>query len=516
MQANINRERYAETSWDGSTSRRSSKSNAKSHNQYPDGAGIVFGRQYKQRGFFNTIHEILFGEKPREWVTKPFEEDGMAAIFGGTGSGKSAGIVKPTLYRAGNTPFVAIDIKGDLCREYNQQEHHRQTKVFSLRNEAGNSYDPCDFIRNDDRRNLIANIQELVNALFPMPIGIKDTFWIDGERTLMTAALLYHFGLETDDEKLTFPEMIGSIMNTPPPTLVKRIIKSNNKMAKVFINNYIVEYVDQETAELIYKISPDNEKMLLNIGQGITNKLSIFASDPRVIDALTPNENSVKWEDLDTHNIFISVPEDRLEQYGSVVAMIITQLIRTLERRPEKHSSEGSKLKSVLLMLDEFPRLGKMEVITSAVSTLRSKKVNICLVMQSLAQLDAIYGEKIRRIILDNCSYKAILKVDDAESQKYFSDLTGTIPTVKKSRSTNYDTKNKETGYSESISINHEPLIRPHEFAALKDIVLITSDGVKRVEKTPYYEEPKPPRAGLFAKINSFASKIANGIRSWF
>ena len=106
--------------------------------------------------------------------------------------------------------------------------------------------------------------------------------------------------------------------------------------------------------------------------------------------------------------------------------MMLTQLIRTLERRPDKFSNER-KLPPILLLLDEFPRLGKIDVIQNAVSTLRSKGVTICLVVQSLAQLDKIYGKESRQIIADNCQYKAILGVTDPENQKTISDMIGTI-----------------------------------------------------------------------------------------
>ena len=59
--------------------------------------------------------------------------------------------------------------------------------------------------------------------------------------------------------------------------------------------------------------------------------------------------------------------------------------------------------------------------------------VTICLMVQSLVQLDEIYGEKARRTIVDNCHYKAILGTTDADSQKYFSNLIGTCEVEKES-----------------------------------------------------------------------------------
>jgi len=118
---------------------------------------------------------------------------------------------------------------------------------------------------------------------------------------------------------------------------------------------------------------------------------------------------------------------------------MITQLIRQIERRPDKYSPQGKETKPLLLLLDEFPLLGRMDVITEAMTTLRSKKVTLYLVIQSIAQLDAVYGSDIRKILVDNCQYKAILQVTEPETQEYLSRMIGTIPTAKISVSQSFN-----------------------------------------------------------------------------
>jgi type IV secretion system protein VirD4 len=110
--------------------------------------------------------------------------------------------------------------------------------------------------------------------------------------------------------------------------------------------------------------------------------------------------------------------------------------------------------------------------------------VTVSLFVQSLAQLDAIYGEDERRIILDNCRYKAILNATDADSQAYFSRLVGTCEVEKESRGVQYDVDDGvETGRGSHWNKTREPIIHPHEFATLEDVVLITPKGFCRVNK---------------------------------
>jgi hypothetical protein len=173
-----------------------------------------------------------------------------------------------------------------------------------------------------------------------------------------------------------------------------------------------------------------------------------------------------------------------------MITLINRQRIRASERRADKFTQEGYKLTSTLMLLDEFARLGKIEAIEGALATLRSKSVTICLIIQSIAQLDKIYGVPSRRIILDNCPYKAILNVSDPDSQKYFSMLSGSSEIEKKSYSISYDPDSGiEVGNNDTYNMNREPIVYPHEFAKLKDVVLMTPEGFCRVEKEPYYNQ---------------------------
>ena len=170
-----------------------------------------------------------------------------------------------------------------------------------------------------------------------------------------------------------------------------------------------------------------------------------------------------------------------------MIRLMLTQLIRTLERRPDMQSPQGRKTNPILVLLDEFPLLGTMDVITNALTTLRSKKVTFCLMVQSIAQMDVVYGQDIRKIIVDNCQYKAMLNITEPDSQEYFSRLIGTVPIGRRSISHNYDptTEHSSWGGERQIQEFREPLILPHEFATNKDILLHTPYGLLSTIKLP-------------------------------
>ncbi|MCB6942883.1 TraM recognition domain-containing protein, partial [Eggerthella lenta] len=64
--------------------------------------------------------------------------------------------------------------------------------------------------------------------------------------------------------------------------------------------------------------------------------------------------------------------------------------------------------KPILVLIDEFARLGRVETIFNALATLRSKKTMVMLAFQSMAQMEVIYSKEEARVIADNCRIKVI------------------------------------------------------------------------------------------------------------
>lgn len=109
--------------------------------------------------------------------------------------------------------------------------------------------------------------------------------------------------------------------------------------------------------------------------------------------------------------------------------------------------------------------------------------MNICVMVQSVAQLDKIYGEHDRRIIFDNCQFQVILRANDTDTQKYLSELIGTRICGRHSIGAHINGDLCITDFSEQVSENRELCVQPHELATLNDVLLLSPYGFKRVKK---------------------------------
>jgi type IV secretory pathway TraG/TraD family ATPase VirD4 len=429
---------------------------------------IVLKRGDDSGFFFGGIGQYKKGH----YIGMPQGTEGNIVVVGGCGSGKSAGIAKPTL-RMWQGAICATDVKGELSDFYadlskklfQQGTILRPYIIFDPTQIDGPSYDPFWWLTQDDSSNLINNIQEIALAIIPIQADVKEPFWPDTERGILAAALLYYFQLG-----LSFSETVCKILEQPLSSLCEELFRSDDVLVRMILG----------------QMSDIKEETIASVDRGLRNKIMLYTTDPYISHAFRGTREGAKcftWDDLNRYNIFLRIPADKIEQWGGAINLMYTQLIRYLERRPEKYSTARADNIQTLLLMDEFARFSKLEMITSAMSTLRSKNVNICLIIQSVAQLDSIYGEYGRRIIFDNCQYKAILRADDAETQKYLSELIGTCTHRQHSVGEQLDKFMEIAGYSVQISEVRNWIIHPHELSTLDDILLLTPYGFYQVEK---------------------------------
>lgn len=426
----------------------------------------MFGVKSAKKITDPTIKEIrsdsgfIFGKWKGKYIAKSEKEDGHILVIGGAGSGKSSCLAIPTLDSWLERVF-AIDIKGELLAKCTRDRN--RVKVFAPQDIASHGYDP--FWALHESENVAQDIKDITLAIMPTPPDVKDPFWIESAQNVLNGSLSHFYGLG-----YTFIESMQKIASTPVKTLLNEIMSGNNTLAKIFV----AQLIDQK------------DETLAGIATELSNKIMLFATDPMIVSALS-RDVSVTPKDLENgFDVFIQIPEDKLEQWKSLLTLINNQFLKYFEKRSETDS------KPILFLLDEFARLGKIEAILNGLATLRSKKITIAILTQSLAQLDLIYGKESRQVIADNCSYKAILKATDADTQEYFSKLVGTYDKMKKTSSANfeqYTQMGKGTGASKTTE--EKRIIKPEEFATLDKIVLLTPFGFCRAEKTPYYKDKR-------------------------
>lgn len=443
-------------------------------------------RTFTEKILKQVPNGFVFGKDQyatHDWIIKPENKDGHIMIVGGPGTGKTTCLAIPSMMSWKNRIF-AIDIKGELYAKSGRP----MVRVFNPLDHNALGYDPFFVLRNS--KNIVQEIRKISLSLIPIPAEVKDQYWLQGAQNLLTSGLIHYH-----HQDLTFIECIEKIQTLAVGDLVNELANSEVSEAKILASQFI----------------DANVKELRSFKGEVSQHIVDFILDPDIRQSFSKSSSEcVKPTDLERGcDVFLQIPEHKLDQWGRILSLITSQFLDHFEKRDE------ATAQPILFLLDEFPRLGKFGNIANGLATLRSKKITMAIIIQSLAQLDYIYGEAQRQVIADNCAYKAVLGASEPKTQEYFSKLVGTYMAVRTTFSSSTSSnpayriededgifggtygRYKEYGtaegttHSSSTSEQRENVMQPHEFGALADIVLLVSGkngGYFRVDKTPYYD----------------------------
>jgi type IV secretion system protein VirD4 len=155
--------------------------------------------------------------------------------------------------------------------------------------------------------------------------------------------------------------------------------------------------------------------------------------------------------------------------------LVVNQIVRVLLREglrvhggepvpPHKHR--------MLLMLDEFPSFGRLEVFQEALAYLGGYGIKAFIVMQDLAQLWGAYGRE--ESIISNCHVRIAYAPNKLETAEWLSRMTGTATVVTEDFNTSGQRFAALLGHvSRTVHESKRPLLTPDECmrlpAAVKD-----------------------------------------------
>lgn len=419
-----------------------------------------------------TLHGFIFGKSNNDKIeTKSEDTDGHILVVGGSGSGKSSCIAIPSLLSWNDRVFV-IDIKGELYEHTKNSTKRNNIKVFNPLQDNAWGYDPFYLLEYAINKNQEA--EAMAYALIPMNPEIKDPFWINNARDMLTGAIL-HFHNEGDN-------FINTVTKILTPNSIDDFIKELANSTADTVKFYVKRFIELK-AETVAGIYTE-----------LCQHIRLYVTDLDLKKSLSKS-NCINPTALKSADIYIIIPEHQLEQWKNLLILITSQFLRYFEKR-----NESENLIPILFLLDEFPRLGKIEKIDGALATLRSKKITIALLMQSLSQLDFIYGETLKEVICGNCLYTAILKVTDYKSQEYLSKRIGTHEKAKISKIVNTEAYiNIKTGRGTTESTEEKARIKPEDLGTLKDVILLHPNGRTRLKKVHYSELEEYNNRGNFS-----------------
>jgi type IV secretion system protein VirD4 len=185
--------------------------------------------------------------------------------------------------------------------------------------------------------------------------------------------------------------------------------------------------------------------------------------------------------------LYLVVPPSDISRTKPLIRLILNQI----GRRLTEDLNATNRRHRVLLMLDEFPALGRLDFFESALAFMAGYGLKSFLIAQSLNQIEKAYGAN--NSILDNCHVRVSFATNDERTAKRVSDALGTATEMRAMK--NY------AGHRLSPWLGHlmvsrsetaRPLMTPGEvmqLPATDEIVMVAGAPPIRAKKARYFED---------------------------
>lgn len=307
-----------------------------------------------------------------------------------TRSGKGVGVVIPNLLTWPDS-VVVLDVKRenwDATAGF-RAAHGQEVVLFDPLDAEGRTarFNPLGHIDRSDPVAVLDELQKVAVMLFPAA-NHADPFWAEAARTGLIG--VGAFVAETPGLPFSLGAIYSELTDGDPRTRLPVAIATRAQSGAALSPGCVSALSD---------FCSSSENTFASIKQTITSRMNLWLN-PRVCAATDVSDFDLR--DLRDRRIslYLGVSPDNLARVAPLYNLLLQQLVdlNTRERpSPERHAVQ------VLLVLDEFARLGHAAVIAHGFSYVAGYGLRLLPVLQSPAQLRAEYGPDLAEEILANC-----------------------------------------------------------------------------------------------------------------
>ena len=331
---------------------------------------------------------------------------------------------------------------------------------------------------------MIIELQKIATMLFVTPEH-GEAFWANGARTGFAGVGAWL--AETSDDPLTMGAIYRHLTEGDARGFFKK------ELARPGLNLS----VGCRTALADFAGGSDNS--FADIKKTITNVLGLWLN-PLVDVATSASDFDLRLLRKRPMSIYLGVSPDELDRIAPLYNLLFQQLIDLNVRELPNETSHVP----LLVVLDEFARLGRASVIASAFSYVAGYGIRLLPVIQSRSQLRGVYGEHVADEIVANCGVEVAFTPKELRVANDLSERIGYVgqASVTKSLTINGWLANR----SKSISEQRRALLLPQELMQFPpDKLILLRGGIPPIigTKIAYF-------SSRFFKARAFPPPVVN------
>ena len=472
-------------------------------------------KDVKQSGLLDDKGVVVGGWNPsKHGETQILRHNGPEHVlcFAPTRSGKGVSLVLPTLLSWQESALI-LDIKGENFAKsagWRAAQGQRVVRFDPSDLNGSAKYNPLQEVRIGTDYE-IADCQNIaIMIIDPDGTGLKDFWQQEGYAWLTTAILhvLYRIKINEQGRVATLSDVrkFMSIGDDSEEALTEVLrkgfnAKEDDSFERLLIDMETFDHGRDVVNDEVRQGAARMRKRAGNERSGVhstgTSQLTLYA-DPIV----SRNISSSDFRIADLMNaeqpmsLYIVIPPSEIARLRPLVRILLNQfLTRLTGQMTFKNGQEIKQYKHrLLLMLDEFTSVGKLEIFEKAIAFMGGYGLKSFIIVQDLTQLQKAYGRE--QSIVSNCHVRIAFAPNTLETARLLSDMTGKTTIVQKRTSASWTHGKSGSSHTESISEVSRPLMTPDECMSLPGLTKKADGSIARAGDMLTFLAGHPPIYG--------------------
>lgn len=328
-------------------------------------------------------------------------------IVGPPGAGKTRGYLVPALLSAEDTSLIITDTKGVLYHQYAHRlaERGYRVQLLDLTDCAHSpiGYNPLGFVGLVDDKPDEQAVLRVATALCPIET-VREPYWDLSARGLLASFIGYTM------EALPHEEAhLGSVSRLYEACITDAYERLMDEMEVVAPRALAVrQYAPTKAVK-------DADKTTACIKGMLGEKLSVYAS--KAVEHIFTLDQRVDFASLRREKtaLFINT-SDTDRSMDRLVSLLYTQAMHALCNTPQV--ADETYL-PVRMIMDDFASGCVVPDFDKVISVVRSRHLYLSVIIQSLSQLESLYGPERASTILNCCDTLLYLGGTDVGTARY-------------------------------------------------------------------------------------------------
>lgn len=344
------------------------------------------------------------------WATGRNNND---LIIGPSGAGKTRGYVLPNILQMSES-MVITDTKGALHGQVGRvlERHGYDVLNVNLADclASPTGYNPLEYVRYDGHRDKYSeqDIMTIATAIVPDEPRNDDPYWHRAARMLLESLISYTLEcLPTEEHNLTsVVKLFGCLSDETYNRLI-------SELGEIDPDSFAVSR---------YKMCAScrqAERMWASVIGILAEKLSVLTFDGARALLTSPRRIDFRALGRKKTAVFLNI-SDTDRSMDRLAGLFYSQALHVLS--DEADHSPGHRLAvPVRMILDDFAAGAPIEDFDGITSVIRSREISVSVILQSVTQLEALYGPARAATIVNNCDQCLYLGGQDVGTARLIS-----------------------------------------------------------------------------------------------